>query len=156
MSKTNVWVTSDVKMSDFIVEVDARIPDDADGHCNSGLAFRCVGEKCKPKGYQCEIDGGNPGKDGGCYGIGLGGWLYPTAATNKEHQARIKEAIKPKEWNTYRVHCEGDRIRIFVNGKLITDITNSKSLKGYFGIQHHGRGGTMRFRNIRVKNLSKK
>ena len=29
----------------------------------------------------------------------------------------------------------------------------SQSLKGRFGIQHHGKGGTVRFRNLRVRAL---
>nr|MBC8350212.1 DUF1080 domain-containing protein [Verrucomicrobiota bacterium] len=70
-SKVNVWVVSDLKMADFEVEAEVKIPTDYAGF-NSGLGFRLVGEKGKPKGYQCEIDRGKPG---GVYGIGMGGWL---------------------------------------------------------------------------------
>ena len=80
-SKVNVWVVSDLKMADFEVEAEVKIPTDYAGF-NSGLGFRLVGEKGKPKGYQCEIDRGKPG---GIYGIGMGGWLYPGKKTATEY-----------------------------------------------------------------------
>jgi hypothetical protein len=153
LSKTNVWVTTDMKRANFVLEAEVKIPQGATGRFNSGLAFRCTGAKGKPKGYQCEIDGGNPGKDGGLYGIGLGGWLYPAKKTGQEYLSRIKPALKHGQWNRYRVHCEGPRIRIYVNGALITDVEHQGSLSGYFGIQHHGHGGEVRFRNLRVADL---
>lgn len=154
LSKKNVWVVTDLKLKNFILEAEAKIPDDATGGFNSGLGFRCVGEKGKPRGYQCEIDGGNPGKTGGVYGIGLGGWLYPNKQTAKEYLARAKPAVKHKQWNRYVVHCAGPRIRTYINGQLIADLENDLSLSGYFGIQHHGHGSTMRFRNLRVLDLA--
>ena len=73
VSKVNVWVVSDVKLSDFVAELEVKIPQENSGF-NSGLGFRLIGDKGKPKGYQCEIDRSKPG---GVYGIGMGGWLYP-------------------------------------------------------------------------------
>ena len=95
-SKTNCWVTTEVKMDNFIVEAEVMLPEDAlEVKFNSGLAFRCTGEKGKPKGYQCEIDGAVPGKSGGIYGIGLGGWLYPKKNQNAEYNERVKGLMKP-------------------------------------------------------------
>ena len=54
LSKTNCWVTTDIQMSDFEAEIEVLMPE-YEGF-NSGLAFRCVGKKGRPKGYQCEID----------------------------------------------------------------------------------------------------
>lgn len=153
----NCWVTTDLKMTDFEVELEVMLPDDArELNFNSGLAFRCTGDTGKPKGYQCEIDGADPGKSGGVYGIGLGGWLYPKKGEQqKEYSTRFTEAggLDPKKWNKFRVVAEGPRIRTFMNGTLIADLTDSQSLGGYFGIQHHGKGGTVKFRNIRARKL---
>ncbi|MGY8652206.1 MAG: family 16 glycoside hydrolase [Verrucomicrobiia bacterium] len=44
-------------------------------------------------------------------------------------------------------------MQTWVNGKLVADVKDSKSLKGYFGIQHHGKGGVVKFRNLRAKSL---
>ena len=137
MSKSNVWVTTDIQMSDFEVELEVMLPE-YEGF-NSGLAFRCQGVKGKPKGYQIEIDRKIPG---GIYGIGLGGWL-----------SQRKGVLKEGEWNHFRVMGEGERIRSWVNGELVSDLKNGKQLKGCFGIQHHGKGGVVKFRKIRAREL---
>jgi len=150
ISKVNVWVVSDLQLSDFVAELEVKIPQENAGF-NSGLGFRLVGDKGKPKGYQCEIDRTKPG---GVYGIGMGGWLYPkgkdqTAAYNKT----TKGLFKPEEWNHFKVEAKGSHIRTWLNGKLIAELEAKQSLKGRFGIQHHGKGGTVKFRNLRVKKL---
>ena len=150
ISKVNVWVVSDLQMANFVAELEVKIPQENSGF-NSGLGFRLVGDKGKPKGYQCEIDRTKPG---GVYGIGMGGWLYPkskdqTASYNKT----TKGLFKPEEWNHFKVEAKGSHIRTWLNGKLIAELENKQSLKGRFGIQHHGKGGTVKFRNLRVKEL---
>ena len=148
-SKVNVWVVSDLKMADFEVEAEVKIPLDYKGF-NSGLGFRLVGGQGKPKGYQCEIDQSKPG---GVYGIGMGGWLYPAKGKEAEYKERAKGIFKPEEWNKVRVVCKGPSIKTFVNGKLVAEVQHKQSLEGHFGIQHHGKGGTVAFRNMRARKL---
>jgi hypothetical protein len=148
-SKVNVWVVSDLKLADFEVEAEVKIPLTNKGF-NSGLGFRLVGETGKPKGYQCEIDRGKPG---GVYGIGMGGWLYPAKGKEAEYKERSKDLFKPEEWNKVRVVCKGPSIKTFVNGKLVAEVEHKQSLEGHFGIQHHGKGGTVAFRNLRARKL---
>ena len=148
-SKVNVWVVSDLKMDDFEVETEVKIPLDYKGF-NSGLGFRLVGGQGKPKGYQCEIDQSKPG---GVYGIGMGGWLYPTKGTEAEYKERAKGVFNPEEWNKFKVVCKGSTIKTFVNGKLVSEVQHKQSLEGHFGIQHHGKGGTVAFRNMRARKL---
>lgn len=150
----NVWVASDLKLADFIVELEVLLPKREDSKFNSGLAFRCTGAKGKPKGYQAEIDARHPSLSGGVYGIGLGGWLYPKAAEKAEFAKKTKDLFKPDDWNAIKVKAVGARIQTWVNGKPIADVKDSQSLKGYFGIQHHGGGGVVKFRNLRAKDLS--
>lgn len=137
LSKKNVWVTTEVEMGDFEAECEVLLPKEAG--FNSGLAFRCAGEKGKPKGYQVEIDRKIPG---GVFGIGLGGWL-----------SREKGELKEGEWNHFRVKAEGDRIRTWVNGDLVADVKEGTQVKGYFAIQHHGKGGVVKFRKVRAREL---
>ena len=140
LSKTNVWVTSKIEMDDFEAELEVFLPEEPG--FNSGLAFRCSGVKGKPKGYQIEIDRKAPG---GIYGIGLGGWL-----------TKQKGILKEGQWNHFRVIAQGNRIETFVNGNPVADIREGKQLKGYFGIQHHGKGGVVKFRKIRARKLESK
>ncbi|MDF1860489.1 MAG: sulfatase-like hydrolase/transferase [Verrucomicrobiales bacterium] len=154
LAKNNVWVVSDRVMGDFEATVEVLLPGDAaEAKLNSGLAFRLTGAEGKPKGYQCEIEAPSPGRNGGVYGIGLGGWLYPANDQAKEFGSAIKGVIKDGEWNTYRVVCRGPVIETFVNGKPISRVEDSQSLKGFFGFQHHGKGGTVRFRNLKAREL---
>ena len=148
-SKVNVWVVSDLKMADFEVEAEVKIPLDYKGF-NSGLGFRLVGGQGKPKGYQCEIDQSKPG---GVYGIGMGGWLYPSKGKEGDYKERAKGLFKPEEWNKFKVVCKGPSIKTFVNGKLVAEVQHKQSLEGHFGIQHHGKGGTVAFRNMRARKL---
>ena len=148
-SKVNVWVVSDLKMADFEVEAEVKIPLDYKGF-NSGLGFRLVGGQGKPKGYQCEIDQTKPG---GVYGIGMGGWLYPAKGKEAEYKERAKGLFKPEEWNMFKVVCKGPSIKTFVNGKLVAEVEHKQSLEGHFGIQHHGKGGMVAFRNLRARKL---
>lgn len=151
LSKKNVWIVTDQEFDDFIVEAEVLLPSDAaETGFNSGLAFRCSGEG-KPKGYQLEIDLKKPG---GVFGIGLGGWLYPSKDATEEYESRVKDIFKPTEWNSVRVVCSGPRIQTYVNDVLIADIEDSQSLKGYFGIQHHGKGDVVSFRNLRVRKTN--
>jgi hypothetical protein len=147
LSKGNIWVLSDLEMKDFEVECEVKIPLDYEKF-NSGLGFRLTGKNGKPKGYQFEIDRYKPGA---VYGIGLGGWLYPKKEQEAEYTNRSKNLFKPTEWNHVRIFCKGPSIKTFLNQKMITEITDSQSISGTFGIQHHGKGGTVAFRNIRAR-----
>ena len=140
LSKTNVWVTTKIEMADFEAELEVFLPEEPG--FNSGLAFRCQGAKGKPKGYQIEIDRKIPG---GIYGIGLGGWL-----------SQKKGPLKEGQWNHFRVIAQGNHLRTFVNGQPVSDILEKKQLKGYFAIQHHGKGGVVKFRKIRARELPAK
>ena len=153
LSRTNCWVTTDVVMGDFEAELEVLLPEDARSvNFNSGFAFRCTGSKGKPKGYQCEIDLQKPA---GLYGIGLGGWLYPGKgqAQNATYRERVGGLLREGEWNNFRIVARGSLVRTYLNGKLVSQVHEKRQLRGYFGIQHHGKGGTVRFRNIRARRL---
>jgi hypothetical protein len=147
LSKVNVWVLNDLEMNDFEAECEVKIPLDYEKF-NSGLGFRLTGKSGKPKGYQFEIDRNKPGA---VYGIGLGGWLYPKKEQEAEYTNRSKNLFKLTEWNHVRIFCKGPSIKTFLNQKMIAEITDSQSISGTFGIQHHGKGGTVAFRNIRAR-----
>ena len=149
LSKVNVWVLSDLEMKDFEVECEVKIPLDYEKF-NSGLGFRLTGKNGKPKGYQFEIDRYKPGA---VYGIGLGGWLYPKKEQEAEYKVRSKNLFKAAEWNQARVVCKGSSINTFLNQKIIAEIKDNQSMSGCFGIQHHGKGGVVAFRNIRARKV---
>ncbi|WP_405621382.1 ThuA domain-containing protein [Streptomyces sp. NBC_01511] len=71
--------------------------------------------------------------------------------------ARDNALNPPGSWNTYEIRVEGERLQVFLNGVRINDFTNTdpvRSLKqGHIGIQNHGTGDDVSFRNIRIKEL---
>ena len=107
--------------------------------------FRCQGIG-KPKGYQCEID---RQKSGMIYAIGSG-WVWPRGTSEtKRFQQMTKDAFKNDQWNKFRIRCEGERIQIWINGVQTADVRDSRFRSGSVALQHHGKGGLHRFRNIR-------
>lgn len=140
--------------ADFIFEGEILLPD---SESNSGFMFRCAAERNNVWGYQAEVDPSARAWSGGLYDEARRGWLHPKkgdAASEKAFTAK-PSPYKAGEWNQYRIHAEGDHLRIWVNGTLTTDVQDSMDSQGYVGIQHHGeKGKVYRFRNLRIKELS--
>ncbi|MBO4207873.1 ThuA domain-containing protein [Micromonospora echinofusca] len=70
--------------------------------------------------------------------------------------ARDAALNPPGEWNTYELLVEGERLQVFLNGVKINDFTNTdpvRSLAGHVGLQNHGTGDDVSFRNIRIREL---
>jgi hypothetical protein len=154
--------------SDFIFEGEINLPE---GKANSGFMFRCHVEPNKVYGYQAEVDGSDRCWSGGIYDEGRRGWLWPskTGRTKepealkheKESQAHfqkpaVRDALDRTGWNKYRITCQGNKLKVEVNGVVTTEYEDDMDAKGFLAIQHHGeKGQTYRFRNLRVKELKK-
>ncbi|GIJ80964.1 Type 1 glutamine amidotransferase (GATase1) [Micromonospora phaseoli] len=70
--------------------------------------------------------------------------------------ARDAALNPPGEWNTFELLVEGERLQVFLNGLRINDFTNTdpnRQLDGHIGIQNHGTGDEVNYRNIRIKEL---
>ena len=79
--------------------------------------------------------------------------MYPAKDTQEQYSKRVKGLLKPEDWNHFRVVARGSQVRTYLNGSLVAEIHETRNLAGYFGIQHHGKGGTVRFRKIRARRL---
>jgi len=149
------FLVTDKKYSDFIFEGDILLPA---GTANSGFMFRAHVEPNKVFGYQSEVDGTERNWSGGLYDEGRRMWFISPIKGNKESEAAFREragdAFKRNNWNTYRIMCQDDQIKIEINGVTTTDVHDSMDSSGVIGIQHHGeKGQTYRFRNLRIKEL---
>ncbi|MEU0359546.1 ThuA domain-containing protein [Streptomyces cyaneofuscatus] len=71
--------------------------------------------------------------------------------------ARDAALNPPGEWNTYEIRVEGERLQLFLNGRKINDFTNTDPVRslqqGHIGLQNHGDGDDVSFRNVRIKEL---
>jgi hypothetical protein len=150
------FVITEKSYSDFVFEGDVFIPE---GKANSGFIFRGLVQPNKVWGYQAEVDGdANRKWSGGLYDEGRRMWFVSPIKGNKESEAafraRAGEAFKRNDWNTYRITCQGKKIKIEVNGVVTTDIEDDKDASGPIAIQHHGeKGQTYKFRNLHIKEL---
>jgi type 1 glutamine amidotransferase len=74
-----------------------------------------------------------------------------------DQAARDAALNPPGEWNTYELLVEGERLQVFLNGVKINDFTNTEPARsltsGHIGIQNHGTGDDVSFRNIRITEL---
>lgn len=167
------FLVTEKPYSDFVFEADILLPA---GQANSGFMFRAHVEPNKVYGYQAEVDGDENRKwSGGLYDESRRMWFIsprniklPKDATpeqqtendaaNKksieEFRARAGDTFKRNEWNTYRITCQGNKIKIEVNGVVTSEFEDDVDASGYIGIQHHGeKGQTYKFRNLRIKEL---
>ncbi|HEX5540381.1 MAG TPA: ThuA domain-containing protein [Micromonospora sp.] len=71
--------------------------------------------------------------------------------------ARDAALNPPGEWNSYEIVVRGQAILVYLNGMKINDFTNPDPQRmnapSYIGIQNHGDGDDVYFRNIRIKPL---
>jgi hypothetical protein len=150
------FLVTEKTYGDFVFEGEVLLPK---GTANSGFMFRARVEPNKVWGYQAEVDGDpKRGWSGGLYDEGRRMWFISPIKGNAESEAAFKkragDTFKRDEWNTYRITCKGNKIRIEVNGVVTTDIEDDTDASGVIGIQHHGeKGQTYKFRNLKIKVL---
>ena len=102
---------------------------------NAGIQIRTkrIPNHHEVSGYQADM------------GVGWWGCLYDESRRRtvlaRADAAVIKKALKPDDWNRYKIHCEGRRIRLYLNGQLTVDYTEPDPkipLAGVIALQIHG------------------
>ncbi len=152
------FLCSEKEYGDFIFEVEVKMPE---GKSNSGFMFRAAKKHNKVWGYQAEVDTDVRAWSGGIYGESFGAWRFQPrkpvgSPAGCAYRTATKGSFKRHDWNKYRIHCEGSRLRVYVNDILCSDYFDDSRDKGYIALQHHGeKGKVYRFRNIRIKEIEK-
>ena len=149
-SKEYGYLQTEKKYQDFEMSVKFK----CQGAGNSGLFFHVGFKPGTPdvsQGLQFEIDCGLNKHTGGIYGDGRQ-WIVWPAAENES-------VVRRGEWNEMLVKVQGNRYISRVNGVLMVDFTDPtpKSFDGPIALQLHSGGeGDMRFKDILVRDLSKR
>ena len=70
----------------------------------------------------------------------------------------LKELIKTEDWNECHLIIKGNRLKHYVNGKLMSDVIDNDKVNGttsgFLGVQVHvGPPMKVEYRNIRIKEL---
>jgi len=144
----NEFLTTKEEFGDFDLRLEFKVRGE---RANAGVQIRSrrVPGQSEVRGYQADL------------GEGYWGSLYDEARRGKilaqADQEAVKRVLKREDWNTYRILCEGRRIRLWINGLETVDYTEpdeSIEQKGVIGLQVHG-GVPMevRYRNIVVRRL---
>ncbi|MFI9488642.1 family 16 glycoside hydrolase [Promicromonospora sp. NPDC052451] len=71
----------------------------------------------------------------------------------------VERALKPVgSWNSYEIRVQGQTIKVFLNGELVNDFVSTDPARdlsqGFIGLQNHGQGEAVSYRDVRVKDLS--
>ncbi|HRN54907.1 MAG TPA: DUF1080 domain-containing protein [Agriterribacter sp.] len=174
-------------VADFILEVQYKITPDGNSGINY-RSEEVNGVPYALRGYQGDIDGFKdqpytgmnyeerkrttiaqrgqkvklpavPGTDSLNAHIKDNVWTATEIIDSLGEAAVLRAAIKPPgEWNDYRIVAKGYHLQHFINGVLMSDITDGdisrRKSEGLLGVQVHvGPPMKIAFRNFRLKKL---
>jgi hypothetical protein len=118
---------------------------------NAGVQIRSrrIPNHHEVKGYQADL------------GEGWWGSLYDESRRNrilaKADPTVVKEALRPDDWNDYKVRCQGRRIQLWINGRQTVDYTEPDEgieQTGLIGVQIHGGPASEAwYKDLRLKPL---
>lgn len=118
---------------------------------NAGVQIRTaeIPEHHEVIGYQADM------------GDGWWGCLYDESRRNRvlagPPAAERNKLVRVNDWNDYRILCEGNRIRLWINDQPTVDYTEEDpeiAKKGIVALQiHSGPPAEASYRNIRIKVL---
>jgi len=122
------------------------------GFINSGVQLRSlrVPQSTEMSGYQ--VDAGD----------GWWGKLYDESRRNKviatsAQLTAVAAAVRPGDWNEYRIRVEGPRLRSWLNGVAALDYTETDptiALDGHIGLQIHSGGPALaQFKDLELDEL---
>ncbi len=131
-------------LSDLEVKGTFRISENG----NSGLYFRANPPQDNPdgypRGYEAQIDN---------HSDAYTGWIWKPGTPSGKAKALV---TKDNEWFTMKVMVVGDKIRVWVNGELLSELKDSEYTKGRFAIQGHNPGQIIEAKDLYYRVLSKK
>lgn len=161
-----IW--TDAQYENFVLNLEFKNDDDT----NSGVVVYCTDrDKWIPNSVEIQIadDYGKWANDPTYCQCGA---VYGHLGANEQ-----KVVKKPGKWNTMKVTCKGQNIKVEINGKLVTDMDMRKwtsgttnpdgsaipkwlpkpfaeiPTKGYIGFQGKHGDATVWFKNITIEKL---
>ena len=125
-----------------------------EGDGNSGVFFHVAFKPGTPdvvQGPQFEIDCTIGQHTGGVYDVGRGWIVWPSPQN--------ETVVRQDEWNEYLLMVEGNHYVSRLNGVTMVDYTDPKpkGTDGGIALQLHSGGhGNMRFKDLMIRDLSKR
>lgn len=83
-------------------------------------------------------------------------WLGRTVTGSLGSSDELKTKIKSEDWNEFRIVAKGNRLQHYINGVLMSDVTDNDTVngkaKGLLGMQVHvGPPMKVQYKDIRIK-----
>ena len=150
ISKAYGYLMTEKSYKDFHMAIQFK----CEGDGNSGVFFHTAFKPGTPdvsQGMQFEIDCALGKHTGGMYGDGRQWIVWPSA----ENEIVVRRG----EWNEYLLKVEGNHYVARLNGVPMVDFTDPspRSFDGGIALQlHSGGSGNMRFREIYLRDLTKR
>ena len=184
LKRNSFIVKKEIVTRNFDLRVDYRVS----AHGNSGINYRSMLIDSLPyamRGYQADIDGenkytGQNYEERGRTTLAYAGqkviintvgnsaslkdnilnnaWTKSLVVGTLASRDSLKTHIKKDDWNEYHLIVNGNRLLHYVNGILMSDVTDNdtlhRTLSGSFGVQVHvGPPMKIEYRNFRFKEL---
>lgn len=147
----NEFLCTKKSYSDFELRLKVKLLG-GDG-ANAGIQFRTkrIPNHHEVSGFQADM------------GQGWWGALYDESRRNKmlakPDPAKVKEAVKVNDWNSYVIRAKGKRIQLWINGVQTVDYTEEDpniETTGIIGLQIHGGPPSEAwYKDITIVDLSK-
>ncbi len=149
---SNSFLCTNKNYENFILEVEFKV----DETLNSGIQIRSNSlpeyKDGRVHGYQVEIDTSDRAWTGGIYDESRRGWI-----NDLKNNESARKAFKHGEWNKFRIECDGDSIKTWLNGVPAADLHDSMTKTGFIALQVHATKSDdllhVRWRNIQIKTL---
>jgi hypothetical protein len=145
-----IWRGGEIGDGELLVEY--RVS----AHGNSGVNYRSVetpGLRWSLTGYQADIEGGDRWTGQNYEERGRTFLAYrgeqvrvipegkPAVTARLGDRAELQKSVKKEDWNTLRISLQGNRLRHYVNGVLMSEVTDDdparRRLAGLLGVQVH-------------------
>jgi hypothetical protein len=144
------WLITEKDYGDFLLSLKFRVTPGG----NSGVFLRDP----VPRNERLRAaDGGKPPWDAGFEAnINAEEPNYPTGSI-WEIAKGPPGLERPGEWNEMQVKVQGDRVWVWVNGKLAVEAVQKRSSRGAIGLQRHGtaqyRDKVVEFKDLVIQEL---
>ena len=129
----NEFLCTKKTYKNFILKLEVKLLGGPKANAGIQIRTKRIPNHHEVSGYQADM------------GQGWWGSLYDESRRRttvaKADAAVIKKVLKPGEWNSYEIRCEGKRIRLFINGTQTVDYTEPDPkipLEGVIAVQIHG------------------
>lgn len=146
----NSFLSTEKQFSNFTLRLSVKLRNH-----NSGVQFRSEQHPdYVVRGYQADV--ATEKYYGMLYEEGKRGFMDYWKRMSAADQAAVFRNARPDDWNDFEITCEGDHIRIVLNGATVCDIQDPPgSRAGVIALQlHRGAPMMVSFKDIRIKELA--